>query len=446
MSFHKSWNAFYGKLGYKNVFNGIPFIRNFAKKVEQTKELKVNKQTEEYREMLDWWDNIQKQKLNLNVIDNELRNEFIDARNVYKNETLKRIERMKDVINISKERKNDAMNAMPMRLSFACQITKNPKWKQELPEFVNNTFNILTYKDGPHPKYSCMNTNTNTRDDITQISSNNDNDSNNEIDTSYKNSVLPIYPQIYDPNDIRTQPSHVRSYFDYNWKEGIEAPIKESEVDTIDGEIISNRDIYGFDSFNEIKFSEIMKLKSDEFGTDYHKKLLNEQKMTQKDKQMMRQKQKELKEKQKERESNAKYIYEQKRKREQTMNKIVQWERKFTKKGLNIAKLEEKKRKKKGGKAAPDASFIDQTNIKKKSDSKRIDELEIIDESLPKLEMLLINKDINVKFFETTLPVIMNSNLADKTKKDNAKMLFRQYVNIAEHVGYGNKHMYGKPT
>ena len=44
--------------------------------------------------------------------------------------------------------------------------------------------------------------------------------------------VLNEYPRLYDPGDIRTQPSYVRSMFDYEWEEGMELPIKVSSSST----------------------------------------------------------------------------------------------------------------------------------------------------------------------------------------------------------------------
>jgi len=71
--------------------------------------------------------------------------------------------------------------------------------------------------------------------------------------------------------------------------------------------------------------------------------------------------------------------------------------------------------------------------------SKRIDELEILNKDLPKMETLLVDKELNKEFFEKTLPLILNHELIDDDKKQEYIMLVRKYHTLQTHVGYGVK-------
>ena len=61
---------------------------------------------------------------------------------------------------------------------------------------------------------------------------------------------MEYFPPSYDPGDIRTQPSYVRSLFDYQWKQGMTIPVREKK-ESIDPDAHlsedNERQVYGQD-------------------------------------------------------------------------------------------------------------------------------------------------------------------------------------------------------
>merc|ERR1712228_322234 len=71
----------------------------------------------------------------------------------------------------------------------------------------------------------------------------------------------------------------------------------------------------------------------------------------------------------------------------------------------------------------------EEESLRKENAMKRIEELEILNQDLPKMEALLVDKDLNKKFFE--------KDLLDDDKKEECIMLVRKYHTLQTHVGYG---------
>merc|ERR1712228_181736 len=79
----------------------------------------------------------------------------------------------------------------------------------------------------------------------------------------------------------------------------------------------------------------------------------------------------------------------------------------------------------------------EEESLRKENAMKRIEELEILNQDLPKMEALLVDKDLNKKFFEKDLPLMLNHDLLDDDKKKECIMLVRKYHTLQTHVGYG---------
>merc|ERR1712204_3014 len=79
----------------------------------------------------------------------------------------------------------------------------------------------------------------------------------------------------------------------------------------------------------------------------------------------------------------------------------------------------------------------DEESLRKENAMKRIEELEILNQDLPRMEALLVDKDLNKKFFEKDLPLMINHELLDDDKRREIVMLCRKYHTLQNHVGYG---------
>ena len=79
----------------------------------------------------------------------------------------------------------------------------------------------------------------------------------------------------------------------------------------------------------------------------------------------------------------------------------------------------------------------DEESLRKENAMKRIEELEVLNQDLPRMEALLVDKDLNKKFFEKDLPLILGHELLDEDKKRECVTLVRKYHTLQSHVGYG---------
>ena len=85
-----------------------------------------------------------------------------------------------------------------------------------------------------------------------------------------------------------------------------------------------------------------------------------------------------------------------------------------------------------------EAGIVDEDGeMKNEKGVSRIQELELLNEDLPSLEALLVDKALNKKFFETTLPKLLTNALVDDDKKQQCITLVRKYKTLQNHVGYG---------
>ena len=101
--------------------------------------------TQEYAEILEWWNKTKNGHLDLSIIDDELRTNFINAREKHKNDILERMNKMKTTIDTLKQRKQEALNSLPVRLSFAARVQESPKWKNELHKDINRSFERVCF-------------------------------------------------------------------------------------------------------------------------------------------------------------------------------------------------------------------------------------------------------------------------------------------------------------
>ena len=113
----------------------------------------------------------------------------------------------------------------------------------------------------------------------------------------------------------------------------------------------------------------------------------------------------------------------------------------------SVKDWEESLKKREGGKRGDDDDdeadddeddMLDKDERKKQA-LKRIEELEILNEQLPSMEVLLVNKELNKEWFEKKLPLMLNHELLDDDKRDEIVMLVRKYQTLQTHVGYGVK-------
>merc|ERR1712244_208333 len=69
------------------------------------------------------------------------------------------------------------------------------------------------------------------------------------------------------------------------------------------------------------------------------------------------------------------------------------------------------------GKEAEEESD-DEEEVGRKEDAiKRIEEIEILNQELPRMETLLVDKELNKTFFEKTLPLMLNHESLEDDKK-----------------------------
>eukprot|EP01084_Bolivina_argentea_P074171 134574_1 len=108
-------------------------------------QLKADKTTQQYLEILSWWNKIQNSRLNLSLLPKQTETDFIEKRQTYKELNIERINKMNANINTSITRQKEAINALPPRLSFICKISKQQKWKNDLSSTIHKTFNNLNY-------------------------------------------------------------------------------------------------------------------------------------------------------------------------------------------------------------------------------------------------------------------------------------------------------------
>ena len=82
---------------------------------------------------------------------------------------------------------------------------------------------------------------------------------------------------------------------------------------------------------------------------------------------------------------------------------------------------------------------IDSSNIVsfiKNKKYSRAEELSLINEALPNLGELLVNRDTNKIFFEKKLPVLLESKHLDEKKKGEIVKLVKGFNTVGSHVGY----------
>ena len=119
--------------------------------------------------------------------------------------------------------------------------------------------------------------------------------------------------------------------------------------------------------------------------------------------------------------------------KEKIKQSVKDWETSYKKK--------DRKRDKGDGAGDDDEDDDDMLDKEKKKEAalKRIEELEILNEDLPSMEALLVDKELNKEFFEKKLPLILNHDLLDDDKKEDCIKLVRKYHTLQTHVGYGVK-------
>ena len=143
---------------YKNgqTNKKIPKRRYFAKANKKDSKLKASltqlkedKSTQEYMQILEWWEKFKNSRLNLSVLPSELQSKFIEARQIYKEQNISRINTMKQNVNTAIQRKKEALDALPPRLSLICQIAREPKWKKKFIKYCTKhiSFTSPYFKD-----------------------------------------------------------------------------------------------------------------------------------------------------------------------------------------------------------------------------------------------------------------------------------------------------------
>ena len=161
------------------------------------------------------------------------------------------------------------MDALPPRLAFIARCSREPQWKSSLSKTVSDTYSNLhhTAKTTPsmvsalklddNPYYDIPKLRHKEKDEIKQM----EHDRMNNV-KQYKFPTQPLdyFPPVYDPGDIRTQPAYVRSYFDYQFKEGMSVPVKE-KPHTIDPDAHLTEDerqsVYGYD-YSGVQLSKVV--------------------------------------------------------------------------------------------------------------------------------------------------------------------------------------------
>ena len=236
-------------------------------------QLRADKTTQQYAEILSWWNKTKRSRLDLSNIPEDLRSDFIRKREIYKKCNIECINRMKRSISTASERKKSALNALPPRLSFIAKISREPKWKSSLPKTVQNVYFNLhqTAKTTP----STLSSLTLDNDKFYEITKLRHKESSeiaqmeHERMHTVKQYMFPTqplshFPPLYDPGDIRTQSAVVRSYFDYTFKPGMEVPIKEKKT-TIDPDSHlsddEKRQVYGHD-YSGVQLAKLVNVES----------------------------------------------------------------------------------------------------------------------------------------------------------------------------------------
>eukprot|EP01083_Nonionella_stella_P035213 96184_1 len=418
--------------------------RHFAKAKQKEKsqstlsQLKADKTTQQYAEILSWWNQTKKARLDLLSLSPELREDFIRKRETYKRLNIARINKMKHNIAIAAQRKQEALNALPSRLSFICKISKEPKWKSDLPSTVQNAYFNLHHTAKTTPSVvSSLHLDDNQYYDINKLR----HKEKHQIETLEKERLstmkpytfptypLEHFPAAYDPNDIQTQPAYVRSYFDYIWKPGMDVPVKDRKPSMDPDAHLSDEEkqqVYGHD-YSGVQLSKIVQVESAGGsgigGTeDLKKKLEAEEEAS-----LTAQQKLERERGKKTAEARAKHnlMMEKKRQaKEKIKQSVKDWE-------TTLKKRDKKKENK-------DEDSDDEAVDERREDAlKRIEELEIVDKDLPRMEALLVDKELNKEFFEKTLPILLNHELVDDDKRQECVLLVRKYHTLQKHVGYG---------
>eukprot|EP00483_Globobulimina_turgida_P009924 UN09943 len=244
---------------------------------------------------------------------------------------------------------------------------------------------------------------------------------------SYKFSTSPLeyFPPLYDPNDIRSQPSYVKSYFDYKWTPGTNIPVPTKGSMTTSSSLKDkddNSNIYGHD-YSQLQLSKIINIESAAGSSgsiggtqDLKKKLEAEEEAN-------------LTAQQKLERERGKKTAEARAKNNLRLEKIRQTKEKI-RQSVKDWEKEMKSKENRENKDNDDNTDNNQQTLK------RIEEIEMLNEDLPKIEALLVDKELNKTFFEKKLPFLLNNDLVEDDKKKECIVLIKKYHTLQKHVGY----------
>eukprot|EP00485_Elphidium_margaritaceum_P002420 CAMPEP_0202691414 /NCGR_PEP_ID=MMETSP1385-20130828/6139_1 /ASSEMBLY_ACC=CAM_ASM_000861 /TAXON_ID=933848 /ORGANISM="Elphidium margaritaceum" /LENGTH=465 /DNA_ID=CAMNT_0049346817 /DNA_START=26 /DNA_END=1423 /DNA_ORIENTATION=+ len=419
-------------------------------------DLRNDKTTKQYGEILEWWEKFKSSPMDLSVLDPQLRDEFIAQREHYKQSNLERIRSMHQNLSIAAQRKDEALQALPPRLAFICRVTSEPRWKSDLPKSIGEVYHNLHHTAKMEAAIMSSLRMDDAYYDVAKLRVKDDaqlkvmHRERFQFDKQYQfsSSPLPHFPPPYDPGDIRTQAAHVRSLFDYEWEPGMDIPVK-AKPRTIDpDEFGEDEQVYGRD-YSGVQLSKIVDVASAGGSGIGSVQKLQEQ---------LRDEDSGLSDKEKLQKDRSKKTAEQRAKDNMRMeqvrrakDKIKQsvkdWEQKIKKKGYQTGEGGEEEGESGGAgreddedeaqEATLNVNVDDYKEQKRLEAERRIEELEILGEELPSMEALLVDQALNKEFFEKKLPIILNHDLVDDEKKEQCVLLIRKYHTLQTHVGYG---------
>ncbi len=338
-------------------------------------------------------------------------------------------------VSVAMQRKKEAIAALPARLSFISKVSKEPKWKNKLSNTVTNTYQSLHHFTNQNKlslaHFDSLEINPKMREKSELQISEMDSDRMSDKTELFRfsHSPLPYFPVLYDPSDIRTQPSYVKAHFDYHWKPGVNVPIpaQSHSQSGLSGDSHSHGSDYGVygKDYSQIQLSKIVGIESvaGHSGGAIGSTQDLQQKLAKEEEDSLTQQQKLDRERSKKtaeaRAANSLRLERIRQKKEKIRESIKDWER-----GLKKRETKEES----GADTMADTESL-----------KRIERFELLDKPLPKMEQLLTDTALNKEFFELRLPLILELDETDgfdSEKREECVLLMKKYVTLQSHVGY----------